>query len=614
MSFYPANQNSNVFNADDFISPDEIKETTNSNNSDVNMDEYMKKSGSVMSGTLQVPQIFISGANSLAYTTTEKNSLNNNTNKLQNVIKTATHTEISDLKCDAIQFANAKQNQAFTDADKTQININKGKLDGVSNSVGDIITSSKTLNIKDSPEIDVVNTQSSNTKFDGALSFFRTGSVYRKWWVGTIGDTINPNNTFNICVNGNHPEPESVLQLDHNGKLGIKELEINHQKSNAFTDNDKMNISLSGYWVDRCIFNEFDTTFLFPVTFASQSSSGEITISNQSITYNDDTQQTTAFLQDHKDKLELITVETNERFRLTSNNNGNDKIEVNSESLYLRKGGVSYGEIGNLTNTNELEIKGENKLKLTSGNNGNEKLEINSETLFLKKLAVSYGEIGLKDTSTDMNIISYGRDIILETVGNGFNIIINSDALNLNGSLVMNNETQNYSFTDTRKENLDYLMSGKIRHKHNFGWELLNFTPNNYTSYKGEKFYNVLTPVSEFSNGDRWIGGTKYISLKFNIRFKILNSLIRRFETRFQVFRQYDPSNPNQALIKEESLYTGYYHYGNGMDFHHTLTLNDTFDMLVEDGDLILLQTKYDMAMNTTPGYTMNCRVFITEY
>ena len=50
------------------------------------------------------------------------------------------------------------------------------------------------------------------------------------------------------------------------------------------------------------------------------------------------------------------------------------------------------------------------------------------------------------------------------------------------------------------------------------------------------------------------------------------------------------------------------------MDFHHTLTLNDTFDMLVEDGDLILLQTKYDMAMNTTPGYTMNCRVFITEY
>lgn len=238
MSFYPANQNSNVFNADDFKSPEEISDTTtNNNNNEVNMDEYMKKTGSVMSGTLQVPQIFISGANSLAYTTTEKNNLNNNTNKLQNVSKTATHTEISDLKCDAIQFPLSIQNQAFTDADKTQILSNQGKLDGVSNSINDIITTNKTINIKDSPLIDVVNTLGLNNKFDGALSFFRTGGVYRKWWVGTIGDTTNPNNTFNICVNGNHSEPENVLELNHNGELTIKSLKINNEtQTKAFSN------------------------------------------------------------------------------------------------------------------------------------------------------------------------------------------------------------------------------------------------------------------------------------------------------------------------------------------------------------------------------------------
>lgn len=267
MSFYPANQTSNVFNADDFISPDETTETTNGNNIEGNLDEYVRKDGTtVMTGALQVPQLFISGANSLAYTTTEKTNLNNNTNKLQNVVKTATHTEISDLKCDTIQFPIGIQNQAFTDADKTQILSNQGKLDGISNSINDIITQNKTINIKDSPEIDVVNSHSSNTKFDGALSIFRTASVYRKWWIGTIGDTINPQNTFNICVNGNHPEPESVLQLDHNGKLKIKELEINNQKSNAFTDDDKINISLSGIWVDRCTLNEYDTVFNLPIS------------------------------------------------------------------------------------------------------------------------------------------------------------------------------------------------------------------------------------------------------------------------------------------------------------------------------------------------------------
>lgn len=128
MSFYPANEIGNVFNADDFISSDEIIEDQNGSTNDVNLNEYVKKTGSIMSGTLQVPQLIINNANSLAYTTSEKAKLDDNTNKLQNITKTATHTEISNLKCADIQFTNAKQNQAFTDADKTQIYNNQGSI------------------------------------------------------------------------------------------------------------------------------------------------------------------------------------------------------------------------------------------------------------------------------------------------------------------------------------------------------------------------------------------------------------------------------------------------------------------------------------------------------
>jgi hypothetical protein len=135
MSVYPANNNnSNVFNADDFLSPDEITYQENGNSSGSGIDEsdlndYVKKSGSVMSGALQLPQIIINGmTQTTAYSTSEKSKLDTNTSKLENITKTATHTEISDLKCDDIQFPIGIQNQAFTDADKTQIYVNQGQI------------------------------------------------------------------------------------------------------------------------------------------------------------------------------------------------------------------------------------------------------------------------------------------------------------------------------------------------------------------------------------------------------------------------------------------------------------------------------------------------------
>lgn len=236
MTFYPSNNKSDFFNSDEFLSPDEF-EYDNNNYDEINLDNYIKKNGDYMTGLLSVPSIKINNISSIAFTDYDKIKIDEHSTKLQNVIKTSTHTEISDLKCNAIQFANAIQNQAFTDGDKTTLLINQGKLDGITNSSNDIITTNKTINIKDSTEIDTVNTFGVNNKFDGALSFFRTGSVYRKFWIGSIGDTINPNNTFNICVNGNHTEPENILELNHNGELTIKSIKINNETQNkAFTN------------------------------------------------------------------------------------------------------------------------------------------------------------------------------------------------------------------------------------------------------------------------------------------------------------------------------------------------------------------------------------------
>ena len=161
MSFYPANEIGNIFNANDFISPNEqIIEDQNGSINDVNLNEYVKKTGSIMSGTLQVPQLIINNVTQQSFSQTDKNNLNSNTNTLQNITKTATHTEISNLKCADIQFTNAKQNQAFTDADKMQIYNNQGSIitnaSNITSNSGNIASNS--ANIVDNSNAITVNT------------------------------------------------------------------------------------------------------------------------------------------------------------------------------------------------------------------------------------------------------------------------------------------------------------------------------------------------------------------------------------------------------------------------------------------------------------------------
>lgn len=590
MSVYPANNTSNVFNADDFLSPDEItyQESSASGIDESELNDYVKKSGSVMTGALQLPQIILNGTTqTTAYSTSEKTKLDTNTSKLENITKTATHTEISDLKCDAIQFPLAIQNQAFTDADKTQIYINQGNLDGINNTVNDIVYENKTLNIKDCPVIDVVNTQSSNTKFDGALSFLRTGSVYRKWWIGTIGDNLNPQNTFNICVNGNHTEPESVLQLDHNGKLTIKNsIILNEEEQNfAFTDQNKLDLSLVKYWVDRCAFNQYDTHFYLPVVFDSKTSLGEITINNQSIKYNDNTEQTTAFTTEHANVLDLISIEAvNNRIRLKSTNNGLDKIEVDSEALYLRRGGVLYGEIGALDANNTLYINGYN----------NKDIIINP----------AYSDLIVKS-----NNVKFENDF----GDNKSNLFVDNITTE---KIIINNENQTKAYTDVDYNKLNSLIlpANKILVKCDLGWDILNRGKFNYDEYIPETVtaYNIMghTSLSSYSLNNKWNAGNKRIRIKYSINFKSEKSKIWYFKSKIIQQR----TNNGVFGTEDNSLFAGEHnHIEKALDFYEFINYGDDLVVDVKNDDSLYIYTEYKVDCALVHSLDLEAQIRIEE-
>ena len=239
----------------------------------VDINDYVRKDGSIMSGTLTVPRIkFADGSHQDTANggTDEQLTLNvaDNTTKLENVTRENQYTRITGLKLNDIQFANGLQSQPFTDIDKNQIYINQGnitanmteintnmteintymldislnnsKLENVTTDTNNIIVNGKTLNIENSPTTTVENTLSINNYFDPALSFLRSG-IYKKWWLGSVGDNTTSQNTFNICVDGN-TNPESVFELDSNGNLKIKGTITSSGSNTCCTDIEKAQI------------------------------------------------------------------------------------------------------------------------------------------------------------------------------------------------------------------------------------------------------------------------------------------------------------------------------------------------------------------------------------
>lgn len=596
MSFYPAPNYSNVFNDNDFTNTNDLNEENVENIE--NLNNYVSKlKEENLIYPLTVNSLKFSGeVQEKAFTNLKDQNINNLTIKTSGITYNGvnTNTNITNLEVNEINFVGSidKQNYPFTNNDKTQIYTNQGKLDGVSNSVGDIITSNKRINIKDSPEIDVVNTFGTNTKFDGVMSFFRTGSVYRKWWIGTIGDTINPQNTFNICVNGNHPEPESVLQLDHNGKLTVNQLEINGEEQNhAFTNENHIDLSLFKYWTEKCVFNLDNTVFLYPIIFDSETSSGQITINNQSITYPDLTLQTTAFTNSLKNqiqtntnyintntgkisfmmnKLDLISIETNNRFRLTSNNSGDDKIEVNAQSLYLSRGGVLYGEIGALNNDNTLYING-------------------------------YNDKDIIINPAHSDLIIQSNNVRLENNFGDNKTHIHLDNIHIGG------ETQTKAFTDADYDKLNHQ---KLHHIMNIDDNMFQNALTPYTWHDTNYGYNIFSGVNNaFINNSQWFGGSKTILINYCVYISGFPvTIIKTLESQLQIIRFSNLGSPEAT-----SLFQGYANHGDGNSQYQNISYNDSMVFQIIDGDQIYLKTIYHIFPRNMDNADIKCRITITE-
>ena len=192
--------------------------TTNTTNIATNTTNIATNTTNIATNTTDIS----SNTTDIATNTTDISS--NTTDIATNTTDIATNTtnissNTTDIATNTTDIATNTTNIA---TNTTDISTNQSKLEVYSNTSTDIVFNDRTLNVKDSPIIDITNSLSANNKFDGAISFLRTGSVYRKWWLGSIGDNLNPQNNFNICVNGNTAEPENIFDLSPQGDLKIK--------------------------------------------------------------------------------------------------------------------------------------------------------------------------------------------------------------------------------------------------------------------------------------------------------------------------------------------------------------------------------------------------------
>jgi hypothetical protein len=134
MAYYDKpKSNSIIYNDDNYISPGEF--TGNSDN--IDLSEYLRKSGDIMNGSLSAPDISIYNGGNIEFQTSTGNKLftkdhitdiENNKNKLNNISSTFDNTTISNtLSCDKIVFPNLTE-QVYAFNHIKQIDLNSTKL------------------------------------------------------------------------------------------------------------------------------------------------------------------------------------------------------------------------------------------------------------------------------------------------------------------------------------------------------------------------------------------------------------------------------------------------------------------------------------------------------
>lgn len=299
------NNNMDYFNELDYGSAG----NSNTEESSGDSDTYLKKSGDSMNGTLQINNHIRFNDNTIQTTAFNDETItliNDALDRIGEIDVSGDVVQIPKLECDSITFPSGVQTKPYT-------------LNNVVQSGSDIAFNNASTSLKDSIVDSTINNPfNAFSYFDKSLAFMRSSSIYRKFWMGLTGDNVNDTNNFAIGT-----DTDILLDLNHEGKLKIsndfeiigtgKKIVLNGEDQNhAFTDDLHNDLNNVAQWTDRCIFNNSSTDFLYPVTFDSNTTPGEITISNQNITFPDASIQTTAFKPVHKDVLDHISKDSND--------------------------------------------------------------------------------------------------------------------------------------------------------------------------------------------------------------------------------------------------------------------------------------------------------------
>jgi hypothetical protein len=606
MSYYPSNPTlDNVFNDTDFKGPDEI-DANDENSGDINL-EYLLKSGGKMTGTLDVPNIIINGTTQTsAFSSNDKIDIDANKTKLSNITKTTLHTEISDLKCQNIQFTNGIQNQAFTDNDKTKISENQGKLTPIINSISQFAldTSNDNKNIVINSGDGNISLESNEINLNGQVN---TSSCVLFSNVGSIGCDPELNGDLVIATNdNNHVRIDSgfskVIELKSSqinlGRMAIPAYIKFH--NDMYINSASRNLIITtgtGY----------KTTFQNDVDIDTQ------------ITFNDGSIQTKAFTNDKNDNLVENTTKIN---KLTFNENNITIpsqliVSENASNMVINGDNITFPD----NSVQTTAYNGEHSGALALISSTNNVLNVTAESINLTDdFNNSYGQIG-KNNSIQVELKSNNaQGIHLDCGGPSAGVNITGDKLTFNNGgskIVMNGEEQNRCFTETLYQKV--VNNPRISaHSNNLGWQFLNLSSAFAHSQRQEtiiktnigwKLANTnLDPAELFflTNGN-WNKGEMLIQFKYGVNYKLTDCQITRLKSRI-------------IIEGGTTYYTGMYtgtHYKDGQWTSNDQYINygDSVIINMTDGAKLFIETDYDIQTSTTASgnFDLDCNIEIVQ-
>jgi hypothetical protein len=569
MSIYPAPTNTNVFNEKDFNNNDNNE---NNDNDFIDISNYVKKTGDTMNGKLIIPELefYDNSIQNTAFNNTIKQNINNNTTKLSGITFINDYTEITKIKTNEIKI-NGINCVAFSNLDQSKIYENEGyiidhndrltsnerKLEVYSNTSTDLIFNDRTLNVKDSPILDIINSLSSNNKFDGALSFLRTGSVYRKWWIGSIGDDLNRQNNFNICVNGNGPEPENIFDLSPQGDLKIK---------------------------------------------------GDFLVGNNKIIFNGNEEQNQAFTNEEANLIQQNTTDISNIKVKT------DVIEtVTSDAVYSRH--KSYYR--NLSTGSNVGYIGAVEDNLYIGCDGSKSLILNPSTGHIENYC-SFTYFGDGNGPGNIILNNQGNNTGSITINNEVQKKAYTDRLHTHYTTTLDRHTTliNNLFSDMNNIN-DPKLYVKIKPH----WTILSQQFKSGGSNYGLKtdLYHItnnpaLDDYTFIPNG----GGPnhfyypfkKILMIKYSIQYQSTKGNIKTFKSR--LIKYTNAVNEGNIIKVDETLYQGVDYYNNN-DMNNVIMYNDSIIIILNnERESVALETQY--LLSTSNGTTdLKCEIEIIE-